>query len=283
MKLPDSNTKNRNINPEIKQNQAGFKNKKKLSPKVKRNRALAIGLLVLIIAGFFINRAYENYKIKKTIQLNLEIVKAMELRNVSEIEGKLKELREKYGIGRIDTDSISNRRYFEDSLFMGDSLTEPLSLYEYLPKSNVLAVKGRNTKTALDDVKQITNLNPSRIFLSYGMNDLNITNDPDVFKSNYSDLIKAIKKIKPDAEIVLLSIQYATDSAVAAQPTLSDKRVDEFNGKMKALAEENNYYYLDISSLVKGSNLYEGDGIHFATSYYSKLLNLIKSEFINRS
>ncbi|GEM_PF-1220415 len=282
MKMPDTNIKNKKTNPEIKHN-PNKPSKKKLTPKVRRNRALAIGILVLIFAGFFINKAYSNYKVKKAIELNLEIVKAMELRNVSEIENKLKELREKFGIGRIDTDSISNRRYFEDSLFMGDSLTEPLSLYEYLPKSNVLAIKGRNTKTAMEDVKQIANLNPSRIFLYYGMNDLNVTNDPDVFKTNYGDLIKAIKKLKPDAEIVILSIQYATNSAVAAQPTLSDKRVDEFNGKLKALAEENKYYFLDISSLANDSNLYEGDGIHFTTAYYSKLLNLIKSEFINRS
>ncbi len=256
--------------------------KKPPSKQGIRNRLYAAGLAVAIIAGIFLIRAYQEYKVRQTIAMNLEIVKAMELRNVSEIETKLKELREKYGIGRLDTDNISNRRYFEDSLFMGDSLMEPLSLYEYLPPSNVLAFKGRNTKTALQDVQAITNLNPARIFLSYGMNDLNLTSDPEVFGGDYGNLIKQIKLTKQDAEIVLLSILYVSDAAIAEQPSLARSRVDDFNQIIEQLAQDNDLVYLDITSLTEDGRLYEADGIHPVSSYYTKLLNFIKSEFINR-
>lgn len=242
-----------------------------------------IGILALLAILLFTILAYRNHKRQeelRQIRINREIVQAMELRSVGEIESRLKEIKKEFNIGKIATESIPNRRYFEDAVFMGDSLTSSLSGYEVLPKASVVAEVGRNTKTALADVAKLEDLLPGRVFLWYGMNDLSLFKDPAQFKTSYAKLISQVAVKKPGVQIALLSILPATDQAVKKDATIARDRVAAFNQEISKLAKEKGYRYLDVAEILTPES-YEPDGIHVKASFYEEMLNYIKGELIN--
>lgn len=253
-----------------------------LFKKITNSRNLLI-IIIILLAAFLFYGFYRKHVEEKQIQSNIATLKTMESKTVSDVETRLRQLRESYGIGRLDADNISNRRFFENTVFMGDSITEPLSFYNFLPQSNVIAVKGKNTRTALSDVKDLVNFNPQYVILAYGLNDVNVTMNADDFKSSYLKLIDEIKNTVPKAQIVMLKILHVSPSASAAQPNLSKDRVDTFNEKISEIADAGGYLLIDNTSLESDSNLYSSDGIHPQTDYYDKLLKMIKEVFINRS
>lgn len=252
-----------------------------------RKRRLRWGriiLLVSVLALFFSYILYQQHlrnEARRQIEINRQVVRAMELKSVTEIEAKLREIREEYGIGKIDVAEIPNRKYFEDAIFMGDSITQSISLYDQLPPSNVVATVGRNTQTALADVPLLANLSPARIFLWYGMNDLQVFSGAGAFKTSYQTLIDAIETTLPQTEIVLLSLLPSSSAAIKKQPALAKARMTEFNQAIRDLAESGDHIYIDISPIVSG-DYYEPDGIHVKRGFYDLLFNHIKREFIDR-
>lgn len=249
--------------------------------KLRWGRIAILGLVVAALLSYFLYQQHLQREAERQIEVNREVVRAMELRSVTEIEARLRAIKEEYGIGKIAIAEIPDRKYFEDSIFMGDSVTESIRLYDLLPPSNVVAAVGRNTRTALQDVPLLANLSPARIFLWYGMNDLEIFSDADAFIASYGELIGQIHQTLPDTEIVLLSILPANETAVRKQPNLAEERVTAFNGAMKKLAQESDWIYLDITETVT-PELYEPDGIHVKPAFYTQLFNFIKREFIER-
>jgi hypothetical protein len=256
-----------------------MKNTKKT--RIRWGRLGLVGLVILALLIFVFYQRHQRIEAQRQIEANREVVRAMELRSVTEIEARLRAIKEEYGIGKIEVSEISDRKYFEDSIFMGDSVTQSISLYDILPPSNVVAAVGRNTRTALEDVALLENLSPARIFLWYGMNDLENFADAPSFKASYEGLIAEIHKTLPDTEIVLLSILPATADAIRKQPKISNERMESFNQGMATLAEENDYIYMDITEVVT-PELYEPDGIHVKRQFYTKLFNFIKKEFIEK-
>lgn len=252
--------------------------------KKRKLRWGRIGLVILAVAvlvSYLFYRQHQRNEALRQIEINRQVVRAMELKSVAEIEAKLREIREEYGIGKIDVAEIPNRKYFEDSIFMGDSITQSISLYDQLPPSNVVATVGRNTKTAAADVPLLNNLSPARIFLWYGMNDLQVFSSADAFKASYETLIGQIRQTLPNTEIVMLSILPSDSAAIKDQPALSSKRQGEFNQKIRELADAGDHIYIDITPIVD-AQLYEPDGVHVKPAFYGVLFNHIKREFIDR-
>lgn len=244
---------------------------------------LAITVVILaVIAGVYNNEKYKKEQIAHDIEVNRRAIKSLEQRDLNEIEKLLKNIRKEYGINLKDSNNISNKRYFEDSVFMGDSLMEPLSLYDFLPPVNVVARMGRNTSTAHEDLKDLKKVAPVRIFMMYGMNDLTIWGDEGEFKESYLNLINKVREIQPNSEIVLLSILPVTDAASKRQPVLSKDRISEYNEVIKEIAEENSLIFLDVTSLITSNDIYEPDGVHVKAVFYGRFLDYIKAEFISR-
>ena len=255
--------------------------KKRNKKKLRWGR---IGALVLVLVSFlvyFLYNQYQKEEERKQIEANRQVVKAMELRSVNEIEQRLREIKKNFGIGKISIDEIPNKKYFEDSIFMGDSMTEAIAVYDFLPPSNVVAAVGRNTKTALPDITLLTNLSPSRVFLWYGMNDLSQFGKADDFIASYSLLIDEIRAASPNSEIVILSLMPVADNAVKKQPELAPERIKAFNAGLKKMSQDKGLFYIDVTGVLK-PDYYEPDGIHTKTVFYRDLFNFIKKEFIER-
>ncbi|MBU3143734.1 GDSL-type esterase/lipase family protein [Clostridium sp. CF012] len=246
----------------------------------KTKLSILIGLIILIPCCFFLRSFLKNKQEKKTIEANYIILQKLESVDVATVEKRILEnhkLTDEKGGDNLN--DISNKLYFEGSVFMGDSITEGLDFYNIVNKSSVLAKKGVNLVQAKQAVSTLLSINPQRVFILYGMNDLKSFESPNAFKDNYTKLIQAIKQKVPSVEIYLQSITPVEAKVQQTDKSLSQDRIDKFEEKIIEVARQENVHYIDIRSIAKDrDDLYEPDGMHFTVTFYGLWLDYLRNQ-----
>lgn len=181
--------------------------------------------------------------------------------------------------------------WFDDTVFVGDSVTLKLSYYAdngSLGEAEFLCAGSLGYGSALQDIDADGNvhptyegekytvddgikmLEPKKVFIMFGMNDIGLYGIDDTIK-NMKTLTARIKEKSPDVEIYIQSVTPMLEDMQLTD--LNNKSISEFNKKLKAEAESLGYKYLDVASVMKDEkgNLileYCGDpeamGIHFS-------------------
>lgn len=242
-----------------------------------------IGLIILIPCCFFLKSFLSYKQEKRIIQNNYIVLQKLENVDVANVEKKITEKHKlKDEKGGDNSNKISNKIYFEQSVFMGDSIAEALDFYDIVNKSSVLAKKGEDVVLAKEVVSTLSSINPQRVFILYGMNDLKKFKSPDDFKDNYIKLIQAIKQAVPDVEIYLQSLTPVQAKVQQRDNSFSQDRMDKFIEKVVEAAKHENVHYIDLRSIVKDrEDLYEPDGMHFTMEFYGLWLNYLRSQLEN--
>lgn len=175
--------------------------------------------------------------------------------------------------------SRTNKNVLNESMFLGDSITESISFYDFLDESRVVGIKGLAIYNAKNHLASIVKSKPKYLFILLGSNDLEGGMSSKDFKKNYKNLIEIIKSKSPTTNIYVQSVLPVKKSVENKQPNLSTTRVNSFNETLIELAEEEKINYLDISTILDSSNkdLYEPDGIHFKYNFYELWTNFIKN------
>lgn len=97
-----------------------------------------------------------------------------------------------------DIGDINYAKYYENTVFMGDSITEALSEFALLDDYNVICNKGDTVVKAMQNIEKLQGINPKNLVLLYGMNDViefdsNLSGqDSNTFKEKYIELINSI-------------------------------------------------------------------------------------------
>ena len=158
---------------------------------------------------------------------------------------------------------------FEDSVFMGDSITEGFAFNEILPRESVIAGAGTTAGFIYDDIGDLVEKKPDNIFIMLGSIDILMpVDDPkELFKNDLTKLINKIKEELPESKIYLQSITPVTQEALKEEPRY--ERIDEYNEVLKELTGSLSVNYIDIGKLVKENpDSYAEDGIHFKKEFY---------------
>jgi len=194
-------------------------------------------------------------------------IKKLEQKNVLNIEEKINQIRKK------EPDESNFKSIFSNSVIMGDSISESLAEYDILEKSSVVAYKGRNTESALGDVKTIINLQPQKVFMTYGMNDLLLFNgNAKTFVEHYEKLINAVKKGLPNSQIYVCSVLPVQQIAINENSAF--KNYPKFNIALEDMCKNLDITYIKTDDLLDGhSEYYEPDGIHMKMNFYPSWLN----------
>lgn len=238
--------------------------------KVKYALLIALGALGCVILGSLVNKVYIHVqKDRKVVSTELGIteIKKLESKNVIELERKIN------SIGKEGSEKRDFKSIFSNSVIMGDSISEGLTGYGILNKSSVVAVKGRNTSTAMKDIPTTINLQPSNVFLTYGMNDIayfsgNIEN----FIKQYNKMVVEIKNALPQTNIYITGILPVQQKAIAKQSVYS--KLNQFNDALRVMCQENGLTFVETQHLLsENSKYYEPDGIHLKFGFYSIWLN----------
>lgn len=174
-----------------------------------------------------------------------------------------------------------DEEFFNDALFIGDSITEGISAYGILDGANILAVKGLTISKAEKEIETIVKKHPTKIYILLGSNDLLYGMDSEKFSSDYMEFIQHIKDKLPDAKIYIQSIFPVSKDVEGKKPLLSNSRIDEFNRDLRKKAEQQGVSFIDISYLLKdGSGImnkdFTSDGIHVKYKFYSIWLDWVK-------
>lgn len=249
---------------------------------MKKQKIGCLVSLVVLIVGLII--VYKSSEIKATDSSKgkyknkyaIAYIQKMKNLSVAKIEKEIENNKKGSGDGASKVNDLSQTKtYFANSVFMGDSLTEPISYYELLSDKNVVGVKGRNVHSALGDVSTVAGRSPKKLFLLYGMNDLLIYNDKDRFVKEYVKLISALKEKMPKIKIYIESILPVTTSIQKKTPGFAVNREIEFNKALKAMTKKEGIGFIDVRKLIDSEKMYEPDGIHLKIDFYKKLLPYI--------
>ena len=160
--------------------------------------------------------------------------------------------------------------YFSDTVIMGDSRAVGFAVYGYLPYSRVLADGGNTIKTISDSYDTLSALNPSVVFLCYGLNDATSAywDSPEDWIKDYDSQIKKLQKRLPEAAICVNSILPATEKARE-----TSKRVDlipDYDKTLQAYCEQNKITYVNCNPLVEDHRdmIEPSDGFHYKKTFY---------------
>lgn len=174
-----------------------------------------------------------------------------------------------------------DEEFFNDALFIGDSITEGISAYGILDGANILAVKGLTISKAEKEIETIVKKHPAKIYILLGSNDLLYGMDSEKFSSDYMEFIQHIKDKLPDTKIYIQSIFPVSKNVEGKKPLLSNSRIDEFNRDLRKKAEQQGVSFIDISYLLKDESGimnkdFTSDGIHVKYKFYSIWLDWVK-------
>lgn len=183
-----------------------------------------------------------------------------------------------------------DREFFANDLFIGDSITTGIHLYNKLDMRNVAASVGYTpykayteecdlydgtSATALDYAKK---MQPERIYIMLGSNGLL---SAGAMEDSYKTLIDKLEAACPSAEIYCISV---TPVAKYTDYTITNDMVTSFNEFIKTACKDKGVTYIDFCSEMTDSEGYAkadmvaDDGLHFNGSTYDLMLALIQDE-----
>lgn len=224
--------------------------------------------------------------------------------NVDEDEDEDSEESDDTSTSDEDLELLSYTEFSQDFIsklvIVGDSIASGFSSFGKLPPSQVLAtgsVGARNIhefSVTLDDksmdvLDAISIVQPQYIFMSMGMNDVNISSK-EVYISDYNQNIDDIQSICPKATIIVMGIT----PVIYYSDFTSNDTIDSYNEALKDMAKERRdsgqkVYYINVSKYLKDeqnglkSEFSSGDGIHISADAYDYIftammdsLNLIQ-------
>lgn len=182
--------------------------------------------------------------------------------------------------------SESDREFTKQSIFVGDSICRGFEAYDVVSSSYVYARGNLGARTfwdymfyygdndeEIDYAELLSRTEPKFVFLSMGMNDVNMT-DEDTFCENYRKIIDATLS-QSKSEVYVCAI-----TPICSEFT-TNYRIDCFNLKMQDFIRENyteRVHFVDFGKHLRGKDgklrevFSSGDGIHLAPyAYYIAL------------
>lgn len=185
--------------------------------------------------------------------------------------------------------STYDRDFFSNDLFIGDSITTGLHLYNKLDMRNVAASVGYTPYKAYTDpcdlydgtsataVDYAKSMQPKRIYVMLGSNGLLSSGS---MEDNYITLLDKLAAACPSAAIYCISV---TPVAQYTSYDITMDMVNEFNAFIKKTCSQKGITYLDFCSEMTGADGYAkadmvaNDGLHFNGSTYNTMLAFIEN------
>lgn len=162
--------------------------------------------------------------------------------------------------------------YDADIVFFGDSITANSDFRKYFPDKKIvtLGYSGDNLLGMQDRIPGLVAMNPEQVFVMGGINGLK-SYTIDVGKSRYDTLLSMLKEELPGAQIYVLSVLPVSHEK--EKRVCSNEVIDDFNVKIKELAEYYDCIYVDLNSLYEDEDGYmrkelTTDGVHLYLEAY---------------
>ncbi|MDD3192600.1 MAG: GDSL-type esterase/lipase family protein [Oscillospiraceae bacterium] len=190
--------------------------------------------------------------------------------------------------------------YFDDALFVGDSITAGIQSYALMKNASVVAFTGINTNTILtrevirneageletmpQAISRYTDV--KKIYVMLGANGIAWIGK-ESFVENYGAFLDTIRQQHPNADIYMQSILPVTASKEDSDPQFANSKIREYNAALLSMAQEKKYYYLNVAEAFADENgclpeeASPTDGMHFGPKYYEVWFEYLKNHVAN--
>ena len=189
--------------------------------------------------------------------------------------------------------NVTDDAYFDKVALIGDSRTEGLAFYCDVNNWAIMADKGLTASKALEnDIVKLAKGNTftpiealgykeyKYIYIGFGMNELGWLY-PEVFIDDYKTFIEEVKKVQPNAVIMVESILPVSASKSASDENINNSKITTYNGMLLDMCKEfGDVIYLDTASAVTVDGVLpeeaSTDGVHCDKNYNEKILEYIR-------
>lgn len=198
----------------------------------------------------------------------------------------------------LEESEDAGQEYVDDTLFLGDSNTARMyRMFDYCTYDNAIGSVGMSARSlatyecvkfqGLSGYKTMPEavaiMQPQRVIITFGTNDLSPTNSTDNFIQSYEKGIKAVQDAYPSVDIIINSIpplgkQHSNES-------LTQTQVDEYNKAIVEMCQENDWKFLNSAEVLKDSStgyaksgyVESSDGIHLTRTAMDALFEYIRT------
>lgn len=234
-------------------------------------------ILIIVIAIKLGTRARGPEEVAIDLQSGIAYLQALEDADPGPVENKLKEQRQlemkqqrEERLNQLLTGEVSVWTMFEDYVLLGDSRAVGYEYYEFLDQDRVIAEGGATIRDLSNSIPDIKALNPSYIFLCYGLNDVSIGywNTPEEYVTEFKSVLQDIHRELPNAKVFVSSILIARDPAFELSSAWYN--IPEFSAAVGEMCDTMDHVYFvdnaDISETY--ADLWDSDGIHLNKEFY---------------
>ena len=196
--------------------------------------------------------------------------------------------------GQVPKSARVSSSYFDDVVFVGDSISEGLNYYEaandVLGKAKFLTSVSLGSTNALWDVSErsvhprwngqkmkiedaIPLTGAKKVYIMLGMNDI-ISVGVDKSIQNFTTLCNKILKKSPNVQLYVESVTPRTNQgAKSDNGPLNNKSITAYNKKLSALCQTRGWHFINVAEVMFDSTGYlnrsycsdpNGMGMHFA-------------------
>lgn len=201
---------------------------------------------------------------------------------------------------------IKNFDYLNQNVLKGKILFTGSSLMEQFPICEIARSKGfdeviynrgvggLNTDEFLENINTLLlDLEPSKIFINIGTNDITEARYGDKWMShlmdNFCKIIETTKDIIPNAEIHIMAfypanlhLPWHTEEAIQWMKLRTSENIRMCNEHLKEIANKYECYYIDCNAGLVNENgeqkpEYAIDGVHMYANGYLNVFEVVKS------
>lgn len=198
----------------------------------------------------------------------------------------------------LEESKDAGQSYVDETLFLGDSNTARMyRMFDYCTYDNAIGSVGMSARSLatyacvqlqgysnyVTMAKAVALMQPRRVILTFGTNDLSPSYSADSFVENYQKGIETIVEAYPSVDIIVNSIPPL--GKVHSNQNLTQTQVDEYNKALVEMCKEKGWKFLNSAEVLKDSSsgyaksgyVESSDGIHLTKTAMDALFDYVRT------
>lgn len=198
----------------------------------------------------------------------------------------------------LEKSDDAGQEYVDETLFLGDSNTARMyRMFDYCTYDNAIGSVGMSARSLatyacvqlqgysnyVTMAKAVSLMQPKRVILTFGTNDLSPSYSADSFVEAYQEGIESIVDAYPSVDIIVNSIPPL--GQVHSNQNLTQSQVDEYNKALVEMCKEKGWKFLNSAEVLKDSStgyaksgyVESSDGIHLTKAAMDDLFEYVRT------
>ena len=203
-----------------------------------------------------------------------------------------------YSATILPESSDAGQTYVDETLFLGDSNTARMyRMFDFCTYDNAIGSVGMSAKSLatyacvelnnsgsyITMAKAVAGMQPKRVIITFGTNDLSPSYKAADFVKNYQTGIESIVEAYPSVDIIINAIPPLGQQH--SNQSLTQTQVDEYNKALVEMCKEKGWKFLNSAEVLKDSAtgyaksgyVESSDGIHLTRAAMEALFDYIRT------